>query len=397
MLKKSLQNILSSIIGAVISLVILIYTSNKLGAEGRGIYTYFITTLALVQLAISIMGNSIMVYMMNKQGSKPILILSTLWAIGISVVSAFVIISIDDFYYNHFWLLFWLNLFQAIFQNICTYLAYLSDFTKLSIIKIIQPLIVLLFLFSTHLNSPIQFLNYVWMSYFPFVLYFLYVFYSVLKTEKLKNSLWESFKSYFSLGLLAQATNLMQFTSYRFTVWLLVIYVSFSEIGVFGLWLSFYEMLLIIAVNVAQVNYSYVAAGKKSMNLRKISLLNFLFIVIACAVFFIIPTHYYELILGKDFNSLKNLMLISAIGIGCLSIAKIYASYFSAKGFIKYNTVASAIGFLVILSISFPLVKNYGLKGAVISNSLSYIATTAVTLFIYRYIYKPNQLNEETN
>lgn len=269
MLKKSLQNILSSIIGALINLVILIYTSNKLGAEGRGVYTYFITTLALVQLVISIMGNSIMVYMMNKQGSKPILILSTLWAIGISIVSAFVIISIDDFYYNHFWLLFWLNLFQAIFQNTCTYLVYLSAFTKLSIIKIVQPLIVLLLLFSTYLNSPIQFLNYVWMSYFPFVFYFLYVFFNVLNIEKLRSSLWESFKSYFKLGILAQTGNLMQFTSYRFTVWLLVIYVSFSEIGVFGLWLSFYEMILLIAVNIAQVNYSYVAAGKKSMNLKK--------------------------------------------------------------------------------------------------------------------------------
>ncbi|RRN76712.1 hypothetical protein EIM50_23290, partial [Pseudoxanthomonas sp. SGD-10] len=205
----------------------------------------------------------------------------------------------------------------------------------------------------------------------------------LIRDKAVSFNLYTSFITYFKVGALAQFTNIIQFGSYRLTVWLLVIYSSFSEVGVFGLWLAFSEIIWLISVNIAQVNYAKVARGEKSMDLKRVSLLNFLFVAFSCFLFYLIPDSFYSGLLGRDFIPLKDLILLSVLGLSVFSVNKIFSSYFSALGLIKYNTLSSIIGFAVLLISCFPLVKFFGLNGAVISNVLSYITTTFVTVYIY--------------
>ena len=76
---------------------------------------------------------------------------------------------------------------------------------------------------------------------------------------------------------------------------------------------------------------------------------------------------------------------MSSLGIIMFSFGKILSSFFAAKGIIKYNTVGSAIGLFVTLSSGFYLVKTYGLIGAVLTNTISYMVTTLTSVYLYNF------------
>ncbi|MBU0696305.1 MAG: hypothetical protein KKE39_07235, partial [Bacteroidetes bacterium] len=97
----------------------------------------------------------------------------------------------------------------------------------------------------------------------------------------------------------------------------------------------------------------------------------------------LIPNDFFVWLLGKDFTALKSLILISSPVICLFTINIIIANFFSAKGLIKYNTISSGLGFISITSITALLTAQFGLKGAVMSNCISYFISIVVTLILF--------------
>jgi len=106
------------------------------------------------------------------------------------------------------------------------------------------------------------------------------------------------------------------------------------------------------------------------------------------SILIIIPTRLYEFILGKDFTGIPQIMIFLFPGIVILSVAQILSPYFSGTGKIHINTIGSVIGLVVTIVTSLILIPSYGLIGAAISNTLSYIVITIIYLLFFLSISK---------
>src|SRR5690606_34966569 len=114
-------------------------------------------------------------------------------------------LSVFNVYFaDHFWLLFLLLFLQSIFLNLSGYYIYKSDFARLSILKILQPLLLLLLLLIEDLTSPYLLINSLLFSYLPFLIVFILLLWKVLIRDKaVRLNFYTSFITYFKVGALA--------------------------------------------------------------------------------------------------------------------------------------------------------------------------------------------------
>ncbi|MFD1631992.1 lipopolysaccharide biosynthesis protein [Pseudopedobacter beijingensis] len=383
MYKNALLNTLSAIISLLLNLLVLSLTSRILGAEGRGFYTYFLSYSALVQLFTGIVGNSVMVYMLNRIDEKSVLTLTFFWSIVVSLFSTVLLPCIDTFFEGKLLLFACVTIFQVLHINYMNYLAYTLCFRKVLIFRLTQPLILvsLVSCFKS-VNDPEIVLFFLGISYLPSFFSYLRINIRSVCTVDLSR-LKSDFIYYFKLGGLNQINNIMQFACYRLVIWLLFFYTSMDSVGVFGIWLSLVEALWLIPVNIAYVNHAYIAKGEKSFNILYVSIISSSIVIFCIIIALITPDSLYINILGKDFGEIKKLIFVSSSGIVMFSFGKILSSFFSAKGDIKYNTIGSAAGLFVTLIFGFYFVRIYGLKGAVLTNTISYIVTTLTLVYLY--------------
>ena len=127
-------------------------------------------------------------------------------------------------------------------------------------------------------------------------------------------------------------------------------------------------------------------SSKKTKQLAIFSLLGTsILIAIAC----LLPQSLYVFIFGKEFKEIKTIILLSSPGVLSISTTSVIAYFFSALGRVKFNTISSCIGLLVIMASSLMLISSLGINGAAIANALSFLATsTSLIYFYYTYTSK---------
>lgn len=391
MLRNSLYNIISSVLNLLLNFWLLSYTSRLLGAEGRGEYTLVLFYSSLLQIISAIIGSSMMVYMLRKIGEEMVLFFSFIWSV-ITVALGTLVFIYFSILIDKIFVFFLISIVQSLYANMLSYYSYGILYKRILTIRVLQPILYVLLLLVFEINNTTGVLYVYSFSFLiPLFPFFIETIKKSCQISK-KKGLFPAFKEYLKFGTLNQINNLFQFGAYRYVIWLLSSWSSLKSLGVFGVWLSLIDAMWVIPTSIASVNHTYVVNKKQSLSILKVSSATFILLLLTFGVLYVIPDEIYIQVLGLDFVLLKNMLSVSAVGVSFFCFNKIYASYFSAKGLIRYNTVSSGIGFIVVLALSFPLVKNYGLIGAVIANSISYFLTTCVTLFIYKYIYKPKQL-----
>jgi O-antigen/teichoic acid export membrane protein len=98
----------------------------------------------------------------------------------------------------------------------------------------------------------------------------------------------------------------------------------------------------------------------------------------------LLPGSVYTLAFGKDVTGLRPLLLLLVPGILAMAASQAFSHYFSGTGRNRLNMVASGLGMLVTLGIGPGAVDRWGLHGAALTASLSYItaATLQFTVFL---------------
>ena len=383
MIKNSILHILSSVGTALFNLVVLILSARILGAEGRGEITYLLFYCGFIQIFTGVVGNSVMIFMLTKLEENSVLVISFIWTFFIALIVSPFLFYYDEFIESRIFLFLGITILQSLFNNLTALFSAKIQIQKLVFIKISQPLILILLLVSNSGLDAKLFLTFLIISYLP----------SLVILTKL--TFWENYKFNFStlkssflifirLGALNQLNYLMQYGCYRYAIWIIADKSNLSNVGVFGLWVTLVDALWLIPISIATINQTYMAKNqenKMNMNLCFISAgITLILLVIAL----VIPLSVYQLFLGKDFNEIKHLLLISSPAIIFFTFSITLAYYFSAKGKIIYNTISSGVGFFVIILLSKLLIGKYGLIGAVLTNSISYSLTTVVIIYLYK-------------
>ncbi len=397
MLKNSIFQVIGNVLSVFLNLLIIVFTARTLGAAGRGEITYLIICVGILQIFTSVVGNSVMIFMLTKHNRQNVLLASLIWTVLTVICAVPFLYYFSSFSPFSIVVFLLLGLLQTSFTNLITFYSSVLKFKSITFLKAVQPTLFLCLFFIFYLNQNIN-VHIYWIllivSFFPHFLLFLFET-SKKVTSVTIDSLKLTVVDFLKLGGLGQFTNLMQFASYRFAVLIIAANLGMESTGVFGLWLSVTDAIWVVPIGLATVNMSYAAKNNYNLaNLNRYILISVGLSFLLVLVILVMPNSFYVMMLGKDFVALKALIAFSSPVVVLFTINILIAYYFSAKGLIKYNTISSALGLIAILVSVHYLTSNFGLKGAILANCISYTISIAATVFLF--IRFRRQLEKQT-
>jgi len=96
---------------------------------------------------------------------------------------------------------------------------------------------------------------------------------------------------------------------------------------------------------------------------------------------------FFTGVFGESFNKMQLPMLILIPGIFSLSLLALLSAYFAGKGKIKVNLYAAIIGLIVMITGDFIFVPRYGILGAAIVSTVSYMVNTGFSMWHFHREY----------
>ena len=199
-----------------------------------------------------------------------------------------------------------------------------------------------------------------------------------------KEPIRSNLKEMLHYGAFMQLSTLVSTLNKRLSVYLLHSNCSEQQIGVYASGTQVTEGVNIVGQSIGLVAFSSLSntdnenrASQLTLRFMKVSiLLTFTALLTIC----LLPTAFFEWIFSGEFGDTHSVILLMAPGIVFFSAHTILANYFSGTGKPKYNLYASLIGLSVTMISAILLIPRFGIQGAAITTSLTYMA-----LFVYHW------------
>ncbi|GEM_PF-3860381 len=386
--RKIIELFKSNLFSVILNSILVLLTARFLGAEGRGEIT-IITSLSLIlQLLNGVVGSGALYYMLKDFEIYELWFVSFMWFVLISFIgsSLCVLFQIVDY---EFYLIIFLYTFlsSGLVLQLMLHI-HLNQTISYGIIKVFQPLITIAFMFLNrdHFNVE-KFFEISIGAIFTcicFSVYALKLNFGKLDLIRLSSVIKRSLK----YGGTSQLSNLAQIVNYRYSFFLLESYVGLAAVGVFSIMFAICEVIWLFCATVSAVVCSEVS---KYNNLEKEveetkKAYKWVFIVTALLVLaaLIVPVDVYVFILNEEFREVKHILYYMVPGVLLFAVAKVVAHYFSALGLMKYNLLSSVLGVVILIPIGLFLVPQYGVVGAAITNSISYLVTAFALFYFFK-------------
>jgi O-antigen/teichoic acid export membrane protein len=383
------SSIATKLIVAGINFLLVILSVRYLGASGRGEISFFITVLATIQLFSEIINGPTIIYLSTRLSIKNQLIISFLWSLTISVIAYFIgeFLSLEDS------LLLAVCSLQFSLTSTCLMLLQGNHRIKLyNVLLLVQSFILLSLFTFLVLKVNKDYHSFIYAFFFswniPFIISLLILSTTLLKNEKKSESFTTTFKQMFHKGIESQSGNMVSFFNYRLAFYIIAfIDPGKTMLGIVSTGFAIAESILIISNGLSTIQYPLIAK-KATVDEAKTITANYLIICFWCSILGLItlnliPAEFYTSIFGKDFSSIKTILLIISPGILFLNLQNTICQYFNGLGLYIINTIGSIIGLasLIFFSISG---YAYGIYGLCLAVSLSY----AILCFymLYRFI-----------
>ena len=180
--------------------------------------------------------------------------------------------------------------------------------------------------------------------------------------------------------------SLFQFFNYRFDVFLVNYFLDPVQVGLYTVAVSLGELLWHLPNSIASMLFSKVAGEKGSYATEKVELifrLTWLLVALAIIALLLSGKELITILFGKDFSGAYSALAWLLPGIFFLSMSKVMTGYFNGNGAPQYGSYSSVISFAVTLAADIFLIPRYGIKGAAIASSLSYICASAVVFIFF--------------
>jgi len=388
---------LTKIIMSLSGLIILLINSNQLGATGVGTAGIIVLTITIILMVNEIVVGGALIYLIPRFLPLQIIIPAYLWS-GLNALGFYFILkytALIDPVYQHDVVV--LALILSLSNTHAIYLLGRQQVKAYNIVLLVQYLVQLLSLivlfFLLHWVSIKAYIISLYGGYGAALLIGGWLVYPVLRPFSAKN-IFAALPKLFSMGFVAQISNTTQLLNYRLSYYLIERFWGTFWLGRYVVGMQVSESIWIISRSIALVQYADVsnsANRQKAMDdtLRYFKFI-FLFALLAITGIACIPPQVYHLLLGKDFSGIQLLVLLLAPGIVALAAAHPVSSFFSGTGRIRLNMYGSLLGLVVTCSLGFWLIPRWGIWGAALTQSLSYLTTFSFALLMF---LKVNHLN----
>ena len=388
MLKKIIFAFQANFLVTVLNLIIILITSRYLGAAGRGYLSIIATYLGIIQLITGIIGPGTLPFLLRKFNYASIFFLAVLWSVTISIITTF-LLTLVGFINREISIVFFLNAFTGsiFFLNI-RMLISANKLRWYNLLVILQPVIILacLFAFDNNFNRN-DFFNFQFTSYLIIIL----ISTIILKDDIFKKPQISTIKKLtieaFTLGTFNQLSSFTQLINYRLSFLFLEKFSGLKSVGIFSIILSIANVVWLFSTTVGTLIGEEMNRFKDNYY-KGLQLINkYLKVTITVSLMFLViinllPSAVYVYILGLEFDSIRNYLMIFSPAILIFSISKVLAFYFSSLGRVRVSFYASVIGLIPTLA-GIWLIKYLDIYGVIISTTLSFSFSTFVFLVYY--------------
>lgn len=393
-----LRTFLSRCATAGISLLIVVLCSRELGAEGMGKISLLVLAITIISLVTGLWGGAGLVYLTPRHANRHLLGLGYVW----SAVGAFATalpLYFFGLYPEEFGIHVALLGTLVSAANVNMYLLLGRERIKAhNLITLLQSVgMVLVVMFHFYLLREQTPTVYLWGMYASYALVFVASFLVLWRSRsKGKHAFsWrETGKATFRYSFQVQLGSVMQLLNYRLPYYLIEHVAGLSVLGKFSVAVQVAEAIWIIARSVSLVLYSKISNLEDKIKAAEWTLLlfkaNLAATFGALLVLLCIPSAFFMLLFGKDFDAVKTVVLWLSPGILAVAGTTQFSTYFSGIGKIGVNVWGSFLGLVATLALGIPLVDKYGITGAAVACSVSYLLSLGFAWVVfYRQTHFP--------
>jgi O-antigen/teichoic acid export membrane protein len=189
----------------------------------------------------------------------------------------------------------------------------------------------------------------------------------------------------FRYGFVTQVANLLNIGNKRFSYYFIRYFSGLNALGIFTAGVQLTEGLRVIGQSISLVQFSAISNSKDEYYARllTIKLMKFSVLVTlsAVVVLIVLPETVYTWLFSKDFGGVKMVIIALSPGVIALAANNIFSHYFSGLGNPKINLWSNAIGLIFTIGLALILIPLFGITGAAITTSVSYISSV-----VYQYV-----------
>ena len=185
-------------------------------------------------------------------------------------------------------------------------------------------------------------------------------------------------------AFLAFMTNLIQFLSYKMDIWFVNYFHGKQLTGIYALGVSLAQMLWLLPSAIQSVLYAFISThtDRQLMIQRTINTTRQIavYAISAGITGYLLSIYLVPILFGEEFRESVQCIGLLFIGVVpfCLSMA--VSGYFAGTGRVRINLYSAILGFIVCMAADLLLIPSYGILGAAIASSISYISTVTFLL-----------------
>ncbi len=267
-----------------------------------------------------------------------------------------------------------------------------SQYTKANTLNIVysvvSPLLVFLLVVVFKMNFIGVVIAIVISNIINFILTIISVnkLYAVTNLQKPYNKLFV--KEVFSYGIKGWIGDIAVTTNNRVDQLILSYFLTPASLGIYSICGTIGQMLWILPGSIRQILFNKNAAMEKDADRRTLTakyhaffMITGLFITI---LFVVLSDFIVKLLYGNAFLSAVVPLQIYLVGTGVYIGTMVLTKYFAGAKQVIINSYIQLFSAIIGLVTAFLLIKDYGIVGAAISSSLSYIASYCLALYFFK-------------
>ena len=365
---------------------LLIFTTNFWGTEGKGTISLVIADLAIIGFFSNIFTGSSVSYYSSKFQAEQVVARAYIWSLISGVIFPVLLSWLHPM--DHLAYLIGLSVsFSLLTTNINLFIGrqQIGMFNLFSVLQqAIHLAVMLALIYIFNVRSVEVYFVALIVCYIV-----LYVASSVLLLRgfKIFNITWSKniFRNLFDYGWKSQLSAFLQFLNNRASFYFLEYFRGISSVGIFSVGVAFSEAIWTVSKSLSVILYSDLVAKDGSADAiikTKISLrVSFMVSLLFLIIILLIPADWYAAILGADFVQTKIIILLLAPGILAIAVSNIVGHYFAGINSLRILNIKSAIGLIFTLVTSWLVIPKWGLLGACVVTTLSYLLSSMVLFY----------------
>lgn len=381
---KVVQTFISRFLILILSFGLVIFSTNMWGSEGKGTISIVIANVAVVSFFSSVFSGSSTSYFARRFEVGQILLYSYAWSVitGIAVPLLFSFAEIQTHYLYD---LIGISVLSSLLSTNINLFIGSQNIRLFNIYTVLQQLVHVLFIvFLIYIVKLKDVSAYFLAQIFCLLFLFLTSLFFILKKCKRSEFSFSKdvFINMFEYGWKTQLSAFIQFLNYRLSFYFLEHFEGIAAVGIFSIGITFSEAIWTITRSIAVVLYSDVVNSESredSILKTKSSLkLSFTLMFVFVIGILVIPGFIYTQIFGEEFSETKQIMLLLSPGIFAIAVSDMIGYYFSGIKELRILNIKSIIGLLITVACSFLIIPKWGIFGACLVTTSSYIVSAGI-------------------